>query len=138
MHDYSSFSSSTSRPSPAVEIPQNGSSLQIPDYGGLRPDRHRHSPQPSASHFFSRTLFEGSPAYKRRRVRSRQGTSPSVIDENGIVQRRGSPMPESYTSDMRSVTTSPRLHPHVFRKVSGKFPCYGSSSSHIADLIRRA
>ncbi|KAK4689796.1 hypothetical protein P7C73_g316, partial [Tremellales sp. Uapishka_1] len=37
-------------------------------------------PRPSSSLLFSKTLFEGSPAYKKRRVRSRHGTSPLATD----------------------------------------------------------
>ena len=121
--DYSSVESGTSRPSPADEVPSNGSSLRIPNYGGghLHSSRYGASPQPpnSHAHVFSRTLFEGSPAYKRRRMRSRQGTSPSVIDDSGLILHRASPAQLSYTSDMRSMTNSPRMYSQVLRKVSG-------------------
>lgn len=65
---------------------------------------------------FQRTLFEGSPAYKKRRVRSRQGTSPSVVDEH---MRGQTPSNRSY-SEMRSGTISPRMSHHALRKVSGE------------------
>ncbi len=118
--DYSSVESSTTRPSPGIDLPPSGSTLSVPSYAGLHHDRYRLSPQPSTSHVFSRTIFEGSPAYKRRRVRSRQGTSPSVIDDGGVGSRRPSPMPVPYVSNMRRpMMVSPRIYPRVFRKVSG-------------------
>ena len=74
------------------------------------------SPMINSAVTFQRTLFEGSPAYKKRRVRSRQGTSPSVVEEH---MRGQTPSRRSY-SDMRSGTISPRMSHHVLRKVSGE------------------
>lgn len=76
------------------------------------------SPAPPNNLSFQRTLFEGSPAYKKRRMRPREGTSPSVIDEHGI--RRGSPAGRSLTAEMRSGTHSPRASHAALRKVSGE------------------
>jgi len=81
------------------------------------------SPMASSAVTFQRTLFEGSPAYKKRRVRSRQGTSPSVVEDSGV--RGGTPLPRSH-SDLRSSTMSPRISHPALRKVSGelKRPTY--------------
>ncbi|KAK1926364.1 STE like transcription factor-domain-containing protein [Papiliotrema laurentii] len=118
-----STTSSMSRPSPSVEIPSSGfaypppmpsaAALSDPGITGA----HGISPVANSAVTFQRTLFEGSPAYKKRRVRSRQGTSPSVLDENGM--RKASPAAVSYTSELRSHTVSPRLSHAVLRKVSG-------------------
>ncbi|ORY22438.1 STE like transcription factor-domain-containing protein [Naematelia encephala] len=74
---------------------------------------YRPSPGPSAANTYTRTLFEGSPNYKRRRARSRQDTSPSVVDDGF---RRGTP--SRYESE-RSVSASPAVNLKQMHRADG-------------------
>ena len=57
---------------------------------------------------YNHTVFEGSPAYKRRRGRSRQIHSPSIFDPE-IDAQNESPAHIGLLSDIRSATESPGL-----------------------------
>lgn len=123
--DYGSVDPSLSaRPSPAPESSHSGfgfappmqSAAAVSDPGVST--SYRASPAPPNTMSFQRTLFEGSPSYKKRRVRSRQGTSPSAIDDQSM--RRGSPGPRSFSVEMRGGTNSPRPSHSGLRNVSGE------------------
>jgi hypothetical protein len=111
--DYGSAASEATRASPAADAPtdqyaygggMSRESLSGDAAVGKTAASFRESPVEGPTVAFQRTLFEGSPAYKRRRVRSRQGTSPSVIEDGA---RRGSP-------------ASPKYQHQQLRKVSGE------------------
>lgn len=126
--EFASAHTDHSRQSPSLEMQNGGYPFPMAHPSGPPIDPHLSGPYgvPPPGHGsvpFQRTLFEGSPAYKRRRVRSRQGTSPSVIDhEQGY--RRGSPSQRSYTSDVRGETMSPRYQHQQLRKISGASGVY--------------
>jgi hypothetical protein len=125
--DYGSAASEATRASPAADAPtdqyaygggMSRESLSGDAAVGKTAASFRESPVEGPTVAFQRTLFEGSPAYKRRRVRSRQGTSPSVIEDGA---RRGSPGPQrGYTPQYRDQTASPKYQHQQLRKVSGE------------------
>ena len=112
-------------PSPAVEHPLPSSGFYAPNTQAMLTAAsmvdpvaigpYGVSPAVSTAVTFQRTLFEGSPAYKRRRVRSRQTESPLV--EDASTYRRRSPGQLSQTSDLRGTTMSPRA---PYRKVGAR------------------
>jgi hypothetical protein len=63
------------------------------------------SPQPNSTVGFGRTIFEGSPSYKRRRLRQRHDDSPTVFEPD--MEGRSENLAHLATSHMRSMSGSP-------------------------------
>ena len=128
--DYASMSMLSARASPMLDVPLYDMPLPggqtIATYGAPPSTSSsmpfQVSPQASTSNVYTGSggIFAGSPAYKRRRLRSRHATSPSVIDQGTIPLHRALTPQASYTSSsMRSITASPRMHSQVPGRVSG-------------------